>query len=58
MLYVAQLLLPDTRQLTTLKQLLAYKVYQFNTRWRGYQSFALALYVVALKQSLDDAGTT
>ena len=58
MLYVAQFLLPDTRQLATLKQLLANQVNQFDTCWGSYQTLAFALDIVALKQCLDDASAT
>ena len=54
---IAQLLLPDTRQLTTLQQFLTDKVDQFDTRWSGDEPFAIALDVMALEEGLDDAGT-
>ena len=58
MLNIAQLLLPDTRQLTTLKQLFADEVDKLYTCWCGNQALAFALDVVTLEQSLDDTSAT
>ena len=57
MLYVAQLLLPDTRELAAGEQPLVYHVYQLYAGGRGYEVLALAAYVVALEERLDDAGS-
>ena len=55
-LNVAQLLLPDARQLAALEQFLVYEVYEFNACRGGHQTFLVALDIMALKKSLDDAG--
>ena len=56
-LYVAQLLLPDTCQFTTLEQFLVNEVDEFNAGRGCHESLAFALDVVALEQGFDDAGT-
>ena len=55
---IAQLLLPDTRQLAAFQQVLANQVNQFDTCRRGYQTLALTTDIVALEQRLDDPRTT
>ena len=57
MLYVAQFLLPDTRELTALEEFLADEIDELDARRRGYQTFALPADIVALEKCLDDAGT-
>ena len=56
MLDVAQLLLPDACELTTLQELLPDQVDEFDARGGGNQALALALDVVALEEGLDDGG--
>ena len=46
---VAQLLFPDTRELTALEQFLADEVYEFDARGGGHKTLALTLDVVALE---------
>ena len=55
MLDVAQLLLPDARQLTTGEELLLDHVDEFYPRWGGHQVLALPADVVALEERLDDS---
>ena len=55
MLNVAQLFLPDASQFTTLQQIFTNEVNQFNARVGGYQTFALATYVVTFEECLYDA---
>ena len=54
---VAQFLLPDTCQLTTLQQFLADEVDKFNARGGGDEAFLVAFDIVALEEGLNDAGT-
>ena len=54
---VTQLLLPDTRQLSTLQEFLTNQIYQFDTRRRGQQVLAFLADIMALKQRLDDSST-
>ena len=56
-LYVAQLLLPDTCQLAAFQQFLVDGVDEFDTRRCGNEVFSLSPYVVSLEEGFDDAGT-
>ena len=56
-LYVAQLLLPDTCQLAAFQQFLIDGVDEFDTRRCGNEVFSLSPYVVSLEEGFDDAGT-
>ena len=57
MLDVSELFLPDTGQLTALQEFLVDGVDELDTCWSCHQVLALAADVVALEESLDDAGT-
>ena len=54
MLYVAQFLLPNTREFATFQQFLAYQVYQFNTRRSGNKVFPLALDIMPLEEGFNN----
>ena len=54
---VSELFFPDTGQLTALQEFLVDGVDEFDTCWSCHQVLALAADVVALEESLDDAGT-
>ena len=56
MLNVAQLLLPDTRQLSAGEQTFVYGVDELRARGRGHQVLALPADIVTLEQGLDDTG--
>ena len=57
MLDVAELLFPDTCQLTTLQKFFMNGVDEFDTCRGCHQVLALAADVVALEEGFDDAGT-
>ena len=57
MLNVAELLLPDTRQLGTFQEFFMDEVYQFHACRCGNETFALRADVVALEERLDDSST-
>ena len=54
---VAELLLPDARELAALEELLADESDELDAGGCGDEPFALATDVVALEECLDDAGT-
>ena len=56
-LYVAQLLFPDTCQFAALQQFLANQVDQFDACRCGNQTFTLSLDIVAFEEGLDDGGS-
>ena len=54
MLYVAQFLLPYTREFATFQQFLAYQVYQFNARRSSNKVFPLSLDIMPFEESFNN----